>query len=105
MHSDRIFKEAPLPLDEHTGLKELTVESILLEDGSRAEGKSPRELNLAEKTGVLIIAVKRGDELLGRRLADSTLQSGDVIYCIGQMADLVSVSEWLDPNFKGKRTS
>jgi monovalent cation:H+ antiporter-2, CPA2 family len=105
MHSDRIFEEAPLPLSEHLGLKELTVESILLEDGSRAEGKSPRELDLAEKTGVLIIAVKRGDELLLHRLADSTLLSGDVVYCIGQMADLVSVSEWLDPNFKGKRTA
>lgn len=105
MHSDRIFEEAPLPLSEHLGLKELTVESILLEVGSRAEGKSPRELDLAEKTGVLIIAVKRGDELLLHRLADSTLLSGDVVYCIGQMADLVSVSEWLDPNFKGKRTA
>ena len=81
------------------------MESILLEDGSRAEGKSPRELDLAEKTGVLIIAVKRGDELLLHRLADTALLSGDVLYCIGQMADLVSVSEWLDPNFKGKRTA
>lgn len=105
MQSDRIFKEAPLPLDEHLGLKALTVESILLEDGSRAEGKSPREMDLAEKTGVLIIAIKRGEGLLLHRLADSTLQSGDVVYCIGQMADLVSVSEWLDPNFKGKRTA
>ena len=104
MHSERIFKEAPLPLNEHIGLKELTVESILLEETSRAEGKSPRELDLAEKTGVLIIAVKRGDELLLHRLADTTLLNGDVLYCIGQMADLVSVSEWLDPNFKGKRT-
>ena len=102
MSSDRQFEQSPLPLHGHLSLKELIVESILLEEGSVADGKNPLQLDLAEKTGVMIIAIKRGESLFLHRLAEKTLEAGDVLYCIGQMADLVSVSEWLDPNLEEK---
>ena len=104
MHSDRRFKEAPLPLHEHNELKELTVENILLIKGSEAEGKSPRALSLAEKTGVLVIAVRREDKLLLHRLAETILVAGDTVYCIGQKADLEIVSEWFDQRLVNDNT-
>ena len=97
-------KEAPLPLHEHNELKELTVENILLIKGSEAEGKSPRALSLAEKTGVLVIAVRREDKLLLHRLAETILVAGDTVYCIGQKADLEIVSEWFDQRLVNDNT-
>ena len=96
MRSDRSFKEAPLPLEEHQELKELTVETILLMAGSRADGKSPREMDLAERTGILVIAIKREQRLLLHRLAETTLLADDLVYCIGKKTDLEIGSEWFD---------
>ena len=98
MHSERTFKEDPLPLHEHRELKELTVENILLVRGSEADGKSPREMDLAEKTGILVIAVKRDQKLLLHRLAETTLIADDLVYCIGKSTDLEIGSQWFDPS-------
>ena len=98
MHSERTFKEEPLPLHEHRELKELTVENILLVRGSEADGKSPREMDLAEKTGILVIAVKRDQKLLLHRLAETTLMADDLVYCIGKSTDLEIGSQWFDPS-------
>ena len=72
----------------------------MLMKGSRAEGKSARELDLADKTGVLLIAIKRGDKLLLHRLAETEMIDGDTVYCIGQIEDLESISEWFDNSIK-----
>jgi CPA2 family monovalent cation:H+ antiporter-2 len=103
MHSDREFKEEALPIRDHQELKDLTVENILLIQGSRAEGKSPKQLNLAEKTGVLVIAIRREEKLLLHRLADTILEIGDVVYCIGQKADLKIAPGWFDPILDQKK--
>jgi CPA2 family monovalent cation:H+ antiporter-2 len=94
--SERKFNENALPLHEHKQLSGLLVENILLMKGSRAEGKSARELDLADKTGVLLIAIKRGDKLLIHRLSEMEMTEGDTVYCIGQKEDLESISEWFD---------
>ncbi len=103
MHSDREFKEEALPIRDHQELKDLTVENILLIQGSRAEGKSPKQLNLAEKTGVLVIAIRREEKLLLHRLADTILEIGDVVYCIGQKADLEIAPGWFGPILDQKK--
>ena len=103
MHSDREFKEDALPMRDHEELKDLTVENILLIAGSRAESKSPKELKIAEKTGVLVIAIKREEELILHRLADTVLEVGDVVYCIGEKADLEIIPAWFDPVLDKKR--
>jgi K+/H+ antiporter YhaU regulatory subunit KhtT len=97
MHSDREFKEAPLPLHAHQELKKLTVENILVIKGAKTAGKSPKQLNLAEKTGVLVIAIGRGEELLLHRLAETVLDAGDIVYCIGRKTDLSKMLDWFDP--------
>ena len=98
--TERKFKENALPLHEHKQLSGLLVENILLMKGSRAEGKSARELDLADKTGVLLIAIKRGDKLLLHRLAETEMIDGDTVYCIGQKEDLESISEWFDNSIR-----
>ena len=103
MQSDREFKEEALPIRDHQELRDLTVENILLIQGSRAEGKSPKQLDLAEKTGVLVIAIRREEKLLLHRLADTNLEIGDVVYCIGEKADLELVPSWFDPVLNVKK--
>jgi CPA2 family monovalent cation:H+ antiporter-2 len=102
MHSDREFKESPLPLHHHQELKSLTVENILLIKGSRVEGKSPKQLGLAEKTGVLVIAIRRNELLLLHRLADTLLEVGDIVYCIGRKSEIELVTELFDPLITSK---
>ena len=96
IQSDRKFKHSALPLNEHRELSDLIVENILLTKGSKAEGKTARELDLAEKTGVLIIAIKREEKLLLHRLAETNMKSGDIVYCIGHKEDLETIVEWFD---------
>ena len=96
IQSDRKFKHSALPLYEHRELSDLIVENILLRKGSKAEGKTARELDLAEKTGVLIIAIKREEKLLLHRLAETNMKSGDIVYCIGHKEDLETIVEWFD---------
>ena len=102
MQSDRKFKEDPLSLHQHKELKNLIVENILLVKGSRAEGKSTKQMDLAGKTGVLVIAIRRDEILLLNRLSEAPLQAGDTIYCIGAKTDLEMVTEWFDPAFVGQ---
>jgi CPA2 family monovalent cation:H+ antiporter-2 len=103
MHSDREFKEAPLPLHAHQELKKLTVENILIVKGAKSIGKSPKQLNLAEQTGVLVIAIGRGEDLLLHSLAETVLEVGDIVYCIGRKTDLSFNLGWFDPSV-GKST-
>jgi CPA2 family monovalent cation:H+ antiporter-2 len=102
MQSDRKFKEDPLSLHQHKELKNLIVENILLVKGSRAEGKSTKQMDLAGKTGVLVIAIRRDEILLLNRLSEAPLQAGDTVYCIGAKKDLERVTEWFDPAFVGQ---
>ena len=78
------------------------MENILLVKGSRAEGKSTKQMDLAGKTGVLVIAIRRDEILLLNRLSEAPLQAGDTVYCIGAKTDLERVTEWFDPAFVGQ---
>ena len=60
-------------------------------------------IKIAEKTGVLVIAIKREEELILHRLADTVLEVGDVVYCIGEKADLEIIPAWFDPVLDKKR--
>lgn len=96
--SDREFSNEPLSLHEHTELKKLKVESLCLLHRSPVLGKTARELDLAEKTGVLVVAIGRGEKLLIHRLAEIQLEANDIVYCIGRESDLIEFSEWITPN-------
>ena len=96
MHSDREYSSSPLPLEAHAGLKDLKVEKLIVTAKSRVTGQSPRNLDLAESTGVSILAVRRQDSLLVHRLADIIFEPEDLVYCLGNKQDMQVVTPWFD---------
>ena len=72
-----------LPLEAHAGLKDLKVEKLLVAEGNRVAGQSPRTLDLAETKGISILAIRWEEYLLVHRLADTAFTVGDLVYCIG----------------------
>ena len=93
MHSEREFSSAPLSLHQHTQLKELKVETLLLGPESPVLGKTPKDLNLGGETGILIVAISRDNELIAHRLGEVHLTNNDVIYCIAKESDFLQSSE------------
>ena len=93
MKSERDFSSTPLPLDQHTQLKKLKVETLLVNKESPVLGKTPKELDLADETGIQIVAISRNNELISHRLSDVCLEEDDIIYCIAQESDFLSSSE------------
>ena len=96
MHSDREYSSSPLPLEAHAGLKDLKVEKLIVTAKSRVAGQSPRNLDLAESTGISILAVRRKDSLLVHRLADIIFEPKDLVYCLGSKQDMLVVTPWFD---------
>jgi CPA2 family monovalent cation:H+ antiporter-2 len=96
MHSDREYSSSPLPLEAHAGLKDLKVEKLIVTAKSRVAGQSPRNLDLAESTGVSILAVRRQDSLLVHRIADIIFEAEDLVYCLGSKQDMQVVTPWFD---------
>ena len=93
MHSDREFSTPPLPLHKHTRLQELKVETLALSNESPVLGKTPKDLNLGGKTGILIVAIGRDEELIAHRLGEVELLADDIIYCIGKETDFINSSK------------
>lgn len=96
MHSDREYSSSPLPLEAHAGLKDLKVEKLIVTAKSRVAGQSPRNLDLAESTGVSILAVRRQDSLLVHRIADIIFEPEDLVYCLGSKQGMQVVTPWFD---------
>ena len=92
MHSDREYYSSPLPLEAHAGLKDLKVEKLIVGAKSHVAGKSPRNLDLAEATGVSILAIRRQDTLLVHRLAEVSFEPGDLVYCLGNKEDIQNIT-------------
>jgi uncharacterized protein with PhoU and TrkA domain len=72
------------------------VEKLLVTEGSKVIGKSPRTLDLAETKGISILAIRRQETLLVHRLADTAFSVGDLVYCIGSDQDLLNITPWFD---------
>ena len=96
MHSDREYYSSPLPLEAHAGLKDLKVEKLIVGTKSQVAGKSPRNLDLAESTGVSILAIRRKESLLVHRLADVNFEPGDLVYCLGNKEDMQNITPSFD---------
>ena len=96
MHTDREYSSSPLPLEAHAGLKDLKVEKLIVTARSQVAGQSPRNLDLAESTGISILAVRRKDSLLVHRIADIIFEPEDLVYCLGSNQDMQVVTPWFD---------
>ena len=64
-------------------LAELKIESALVRDKSTAAGASPAQLRLRSVTGVLVVGVRRADQLLQNPDPDLAFEPGDIVYFVG----------------------
>ncbi len=65
-------------------------ESYIVESGSPAENLSFEELNLQNKTGTTIVAVRRGNRLIQEISPDLIFQKDDIVLLIGDKSSLES---------------
>jgi monovalent cation:H+ antiporter-2, CPA2 family len=70
-------------LGEVRGLAELKIESVLVRENSAAAGSSAARMRLRSTTGVLVVGVRRGEQLLQNPDPDAPFEPGDVLYFVG----------------------
>jgi CPA2 family monovalent cation:H+ antiporter-2 len=70
-------------LGELRGLAELKIESVLVRERSPLEGASPVSMRLRTTTGVLVVGVRRGSDLLQDFEPTMPFEAGDVVYFVG----------------------
>ena len=63
-------------------------ESYIVGKDSPANNTSIRNLEIQNRTGALVIAVKRGDKTIHGLLADVVFKEGDIAFMIGDKKSL-----------------
>lgn len=83
-------------LGELRALAELKIESVLVREGSTAAGASPASMRLRSVTGVLVVGVRRGQELLQNPAPSAVFEPGDVVYLVGTSSEIRAVLPLFD---------
>ncbi len=78
------------------GLSELKIESVLVRERSRAAGASPAALQLRSTTGVLVVGVRRAEQLRQNPDPQSPFQAGDIVYVVGTSDEIRSALPLFD---------
>jgi len=73
-------------LGDVPALAELKIESVLVREHSAAAGASPAQMKLRSTTGVLVVGVQRGEQLLQNPDPKAAFEPGDVVYFVGTSA-------------------
>ena len=69
-------------------MPDVDYESYVVRSGSPAVGSSIKDLDIRNRTGALVIAVKRGEKMMQGPGADFVFQEGDIIFLIGDESSL-----------------
>jgi K+/H+ antiporter YhaU regulatory subunit KhtT len=77
-------------LGEFNGLQEMKIENVLVEKHARADGRSPRELNLRGETGALVVGVRRDGKLLETHDPSERFLARDTVYLVGTTDEVQS---------------
>ncbi len=78
--SEKDIINQPSILDE---LQNVNISAVLVEEKAFVAGKTLGETDLRKKTGVTLLAVKRGDEVIEHPTLKTTFLIGDVAYILG----------------------
>jgi CPA2 family monovalent cation:H+ antiporter-2 len=70
----------PSILDEFSNIN---ISNLRIEKNSQADGKSIIDINLREKTGVTLLAIKRGSEIIEHPIPLTILYANDIAYIMG----------------------
>lgn len=64
-------------------LPNLNITALKIDTNSMADGKLLSDIELRKKTGVTLLAIKRGNEIIEHPLPDTAFQSNDILYVLG----------------------
>lgn len=78
---------------EKLNIPDFEINTLVIHKNSMAYQKSIRELDLRNKTGISILAIKRGKEVYSNPEADFVLQDHDIIYILGDHYNATSLTE------------
>ncbi len=77
-------------------LVDIDTETYLINDRSRASGRSIKELGIRSATGATVIAIKRGAEIIPSPGLDFIFSPGDILYLIGSKESLAKAFTLLE---------
>jgi monovalent cation:H+ antiporter-2, CPA2 family len=80
----------PSILDE---LPNMSISAIQVEANSPADGKSLLNIQLRSKTGVTLLAVKRGTEIIEHPALETVFHKDDIVYVLGNPEEVNLASE------------
>jgi CPA2 family monovalent cation:H+ antiporter-2 len=90
--SEKDILNQPTLQNEFSDLK---ISAIIVREYSEAEGKSPVDIDLRKKTGVTLLAIKRGEEMLEHPAPDTVFLNNDIAYVLGDPDQVSLASEML----------
>jgi K+/H+ antiporter YhaU regulatory subunit KhtT len=88
--SEKDSVNKPSVFDEFSNFNVIEVK---VEPGSQADGKSLIEIDLRKKTGVTLLAVKRGSDIIEHPVPSTVLKKDDIAYLLGDPEQIKSASE------------
>ena len=77
-------------------LSKIEIDRYMIKEGSAITGHTLRELNLRNRTGATVIAIKRGKEVLTNPSPSTVLEEGDILWLIGSKQQLNRAVEYLN---------
>lgn len=84
------FDDLPLPRGGVGGVRARVIRD------SSVVGKSLRELDFRRRSGLVVLAIRRGDRRLEGELAIHPLEAGDVLFALGSGASIETIDEGSD---------
>ncbi|WP_372950230.1 cation:proton antiporter [Mariniphaga sp.] len=88
--SEKDMVNQPSIIDE---LPNVNITALTIEPKSFAEDKTLGETDLRKKTGVTLLALKRGDEMIEHPTLKTKFQAGDIAYVLGDPEQVNLASE------------
>jgi CPA2 family monovalent cation:H+ antiporter-2 len=82
--------------ERHALLSEIETETYLIKKGSHLAGHSLRQLQLRAKTGAMVMAVQRKNEIHQNPEPDFVLKENDIILLVGRKADISRAIEYME---------
>ena len=90
--SEKDIVNQPSLLDEFPNIN---ISAVTVEQGSHVENKSLLEINLRKETGVTLLAIKRGVDVIEHPVPETIFLSEDIAYLLGNPEQINFASELL----------
>jgi CPA2 family monovalent cation:H+ antiporter-2 len=88
--SEKDIVNQPSILDEFSNIN---ISAIKVEGNSHADGKSLIDIDLRKKTGVTLLAIKRGSDIIEHPVPKTIFQNNDIAYVLGNPEQINLASE------------